>query len=240
MKRQVKEYAFREWILFENDDFIIVNKPPFVATLEDRESDINMLQLARDYWPDAQACHRLDKDTSGVLVFARHPEAYRYLSILFQKREVKKTYHAVVEGRHQFDAVEVNQPIEKKSGGVVRISSQGSPSQTWFQTLNIYSRHTLVECRPVTGRMHQIRIHLAWLKAPIAGDETYGGHPVYLSTLKKNYTLKKGEEERPLMGRLALHAQRIAFPSPDKASIEVEAPYPKDLRVLLRQLASNA
>lgn len=238
--RYGKGYTFQEWILFENDDFIIVNKPAFVATLEDRESDVNLLQLARGYWPEAQACHRLDKDTSGVLVFARHPGAYRYLSMLFQNRGVEKTYHAVAEGRQQFDEVAVSQPIEKKSGGLVRISSQGSPSLTYFQTMKVYNRHTLVECRPITGRMHQIRIHLAWLKAPIAGDEVYGGQPVYLSSLKRDYTLKNGEEERPLMARLALHAQRIAFLSQDKASIEVEAPYPKDLRALLRQLASNA
>jgi 23S rRNA pseudouridine955/2504/2580 synthase len=240
LKRPDTRSTFPEWILLENDDYIIVNKPPWVSTLEDRESPVNMLKLARVYWPEAQACHRLDKETSGVLVFAKRPEAYRYLSMQFESRHVRKIYHAVVDGRHQFDEVEVNKAIEKKSGGLVRLTPGGSPSQTFFRTLQIYKRHTLVECRPVTGRMHQIRIHLTWLKAPIAGDEAYGGQPVYLSSLKRGYGLKKGEEERPLMSRLALHAEHIAFNSVDEALVEARAPYPKDMRVLLRQLASNA
>ncbi len=84
----------RDLILFEDDDFIVINKPPFIATLEDRVDSVNILTLAREAEPDPQVCHRLDKDTSGVLAIARNPEAYRHLSMQFENREVKKTYHA--------------------------------------------------------------------------------------------------------------------------------------------------
>lgn len=230
---------FGEWILYEDADLIVVNKPPFIATLEDRESPQNMLGLARAYWPDAQACHRLDKDTSGALVFAKHPEAYRYMSIQFEKRLVQKTYHAVSDGLFEFDHVRVEKPILKKSGGLVKIDRSGSKALTVITTLETFAQHSLIECRPVTGRMHQVRIHLAAMNAPISGDEAYGGKPVFLSHLKRGYALKKGTEELPLMQRMALHAHHIEFISPEGKQIEVPAPYQKDMRALLRQLRAN-
>ena len=87
---------FEDIILFEDENYVLVNKPPFLSTLEDRNEKVNLLRLARTYTPDAQVCHRLDKDTSGVLAIAKNPEAYRHLSIQFEKRQVTKLYHAVV------------------------------------------------------------------------------------------------------------------------------------------------
>jgi len=81
---------FKQSILFENQDYLLVNKPPFLSTLEDRNDPVNLLRLAQEIEPNAQVCHRLDKDTSGVLAIARHPEAYRHLSIQFEQRQVKK------------------------------------------------------------------------------------------------------------------------------------------------------
>ena len=94
---------FQDLILFENPDVIVVNKPPFISSLDEREGgEINMLRLAKNYWDDAQICHRLDKETSGALIIAKNPEAYRYVSIQFEKRRVKKVYHAIIEGTHVF------------------------------------------------------------------------------------------------------------------------------------------
>lgn len=232
--------SISDLLIFEDEDFFLVNKPPFVSTLDDRVEKTNMLALAKDYSSDAQACHRLDKDTSGVLAFAKNPEAYRHLSMQFEHREVNKVYHAVADGIHRFQDQLVDAPILKQDDGIVKLSRQGKEAQTYFTTLKPYRQHTLIECRPVTGRMHQIRIHLASLGASIAGDEQYGGKPVLLSQLKRGFNLKKYTEEQPLMKRMALHAFSLEFSLISGETTRFEAPYPKDIGALVRQLELNS
>jgi 23S rRNA pseudouridine955/2504/2580 synthase len=227
-------------ILFEDDDFVLINKPPFVSTLEDRHEKVNLLALAREYTHDAQVCHRLDKDTSGVLAIAKNPAAYRHMSLQFEHREVTKVYHAVADGIHNFSDVLVDLPILKQDDGVVKISKrEGKPAQTFFNSLESYKLHTLVECKPVTGRMHQIRIHLSTLKASITGDEMYGGKPFYLSSVKRGFNLKKTTEEQPIMKRMALHARALTFADLKGTVQTIEAAYPKDFAALVRQLEEN-
>lgn len=231
--------SLRDLILWEDDDIFVINKPPFISTLDDRNDPHNLLALAKAYTPDAQAAHRLDKDTSGALAFARNPEAYRHLSLQFEHREINKIYHAVVDGIHDFQDTLVEIPILKLDDGTVTLSRQGKDATTHFTTLEAFRAHTLVECRPVTGRMHQIRIHLRHLKAPITGDLIYGGRPFLLSEVKRKFNLKKGAEEQPLMRRMALHAFRLEFADLAGNQRVVEAPYPKDFRALVRQLREN-
>jgi 23S rRNA pseudouridine955/2504/2580 synthase len=231
---------FADLILFENDDVIVVNKPPFISSLDERgegSSEISMLRLAQAYWDDAQICHRLDKETSGALIFAKNPEAYRSVSIQFEKRKVKKVYHAVIDGTHTFDNLLVDLPILNVGKGSVTISRQeGKRAETWFQSLKYYKHYTLVECRPVTGRMHQIRIHLATQRASIAGDEMYKGEPVFLSKIKRKYHLGKDQEELPIMKRFALHAYEVTFRINPETEVTIHAPYPKDFETLLKLL----
>ncbi|HLT73273.1 MAG TPA: RluA family pseudouridine synthase [Cyclobacteriaceae bacterium] len=236
MEHKIK---FKEIILLEDDHYLVVSKPPGIATLEDRTDPVNLLALAKAYHPDAQACHRLDKETSGVLVFAKNPEAYRHLSLQFQQRKVEKIYHAVTDGIHRFEDVLVDKPILKSNEGPVKISKSGKPAQTRFTSLKAYRMHTLVSCRPITGRMHQIRVHLAFLGAPITGDAWYGGKPFFLSSVKRSFNLKKDTEEEALMKRVALHAFSIGFSDLSGETVKVEAPYPKDMRALIRQLELN-
>jgi 23S rRNA pseudouridine955/2504/2580 synthase len=231
---------FSQIILFEDDSFLIVNKPPFLSTLEDRQDPMNLLALARDYVPTAQVCHRLDKETSGALTIAKNPEAYRHLSIQFENRQVNKIYHAVVDGIHSFDKELVDIPILKQTDGVVKLNKrEGKPAQTYFSSIISYSQHTLVECRPVTGRMHQIRVHIASLQAPIMGDLTYGGKPFYLSSIKRGFKVKKDTEEQPVMKRTALHAYSLEFLDLHGAPVKATAPYQKDMQALIRQLELN-
>jgi RluA family pseudouridine synthase len=227
-------------VLFENSDYVLINKPAFISTLEDRNDDQNILAVLREHYPDPQVGHRLDKDTSGVLAVALNPDAYRNIAMQLEHREVTKVYHAIAEGAHNFKDVHVEAPILKQADGRVKISREGKQAETWFTTLTQFRGFTLVECRPVTGRMHQIRIHLSTLEASIAGDEQYGGHPVLLSALKRNFKLKKETEEEPLMKRMALHAFSLEFLGLDGKKLKAEAPYPKDFRVLLKQLTENA
>jgi len=234
-----KKIDFQSLILWENEDYVVVNKPPFLSTLEDRNNEVNMLSLARNHYEDIQVCHRLDKETSGVLAFAKTPDAYRELSIQFEHRTVNKFYHAVVDGIHSFDQVEVDAPILKLGNGTVRVDRAGKEAKTTFQTVKAYKAHTLIECKPESGRMHQIRIHLTKLGAPIVGDTQYGGKPFYLSKIKRSYNLKKWEEEQPLIRRFALHAFQLDFKLLDGSQVKMEAPYPKDFKVLVKQLENN-
>lgn len=231
---------FEDIILLENDNYVVVNKPPFLSTLEDRQEKLNLLGLARDYTPSAQVCHRLDKETSGVLAIAKNAEAYRHLSIQFEQRAVTKIYHAVADGIHNFKDQLLDAPILKLPDGMVRISQrEGKPAQTYFSSIDSYKLHTLIECRPVTGRMHQIRIHLAFLGAPITGDLLYGGKPFFLSQIKRGFNLKKDTEEQPFMKRMALHAFSLKFLDLGGGELSIQAPYFKDMVALVRQLELN-
>jgi|SRR6476661_41726 len=228
---------FKDLILFENDDYVVVNKPPFLATLDERVGGApNLLRLARQSYDDIQAAHRLDRDTSGALAFAKNPAAYRHLAMQFEDRQVKKQYHAVVWGTPQLDHHVVQRNIENTSRGKARLAYKGKPAETHFTTLETYARHALMLCEPITGRMHQIRLHLMFLQSPIVGDVTYGGEDFYLSSLKKKFNVKEGEAEQPFIKRFALHAMRLQFQGLDGEDITVEAPYPKDFRVLVDTL----
>lgn len=231
---------FKDIILFEDSDIIVVNKPPFLSSLDEREGkEINLLRMAKQYAEDAQICHRLDKETSGLLVIAKHPEAYRHMSIQFERRKVKKVYHAIVDGTHVFEDLLVDLPILNIGKGNVAISrSEGKRAETWFNSIEYFKHYTLIECKPITGRMHQIRIHLATQRASITGDKMYGGQPAFLSKIKRGYRLTD-EEEQPIMKRFALHARQLTFIKPNGEEMTIEAEYPKDFGVLLKLLQKN-
>lgn len=227
---------FDSLVVFEDDHFMVVNKPPFLASLEDRNDPQNLQKLAKNFDPDLSACHRLDKETSGCILFAKSKEAYRHASLQFEHRKVRKVYHAFVNGIHSFTNELIDLPITALSKGSVRIDPlSGKPSRTIVTTLELFRKHSLLECIPETGRMHQIRIHLAQRGAPLINDTLYKGEMLFLSQLKRKYNLKKDTEEQPLIKRFALHARSLSFETFDKP-VTVEAEYPKDLAVLVKQL----
>lgn len=227
-------------IIEESEDYIFINKPPFLSTLADRNDSVTVLSLVKKYNEDYQICHRLDKETSGALLIAKNAEAYRNASIQFEHRQVDKIYHAVVDGLHQFHNEEVHLPLHTTAAGYVKISHrQGKNAKTIFNTVDTYKKHSLISCKPETGRMHQIRVHLASLNASITGDETYGGLPLFLSGIKKNFNQGKNEEEQAIIKRFALHASQLSLTDLKGQIISTEAPYPKDLAVAVKQLDKN-
>lgn len=235
---------FEDLILFENEDYILLNKPPLMATLDERTQDrkhTSIIALLRKYNPDYQLCHRLDKETSGILAVAKHFEAYRHLSMALERRKVTKIYHAVSEGVHNFEQTQATFPILKLSTkGMVTINfREGQKAHTTFQTLRHIGNFTLIEARPHTGRMHQIRIHLKALRAPIIADEMYGGNWIFLSQLKRKFKLAQDKEEKPIIQRVALHAFALQFEGLKGEVIYQQAPYPKDFAVLLKILEKN-
>jgi len=231
----------QDLIIYEDKDLIVINKPPFMSSLDEREGgEINVIRLAKLYFEDAQICHRLDKETSGAMIIAKNPETYRFVSMQFEHREVKKVYHAIVDGSHSFNDLLVDLPILNAGKGNVMISrGEGKRADTYFKSLKFFKHYTLIEARPVTGRMHQIRIHLATQRASITGDEMYGGLPAYLSKIKRNYRLSKNEEEQPIMKRFALHSREVTFKINENETKTFTAEYPKDFAVLLKLLEKN-
>jgi len=229
---------FSKWIIEETSDYIIINKPPLLSSLEDRKTGHDILTLARDYLPEAKVCHRLDKETSGVMVLSKNDEAYRNLSIQFEKREVLKVYHAIAEGIPAKKKFSVDKKLLKKGSEVI-VHPDGKPSQTSMEVLEVYKKHTLVECLPKTGRMHQLRVHLAYAGHPIIHDSLYGGKPLLLSSIKPKYNLKKWTEEEPVSKRIALHACSISFKDLMGNMTKYESPYPKDFKALVNQLGKN-
>lgn len=231
--------TFKDLILLENSNYIIINKPTGISSLQERFGmHVSIQDLSKSYLPIAQLGHRLDKMTSGVLVVAKNPEAYRNFHLQLQNREVIKKYHAIVHGTHKFDRDPIDLPIKVSSSGKAKIDfKMGKQSLTIIKSIENFRHFTLLECLPITGRLHQIRIHLANQGANLVSDTSYGGKFPFLSQIKKNYKRSTKEKEPiPMISRFALHAYSISFSNIDGEELIVNAPYPKDFVVFLKQL----
>jgi len=254
-------------ILHEDEDLLAVDKPAGLAVEPERwarsaaslAGALLALARARSGAEDEgvgegegtpldlrlRAVHRLDKDTSGVLIVAKHLEAERALRAAFEHERVRKTYWALVEGEHPLEdggELEIDLalgPDERRSGRMVVDEQAGKPARTRISVLQRFRGFTWLACRPQTGRTHQIRVHLAAIGFPLAVDPLYGRRDqLFLSEVKAGYRAKRGRPERALAPRLTLHAAAIEVPSPSEPTrvIRVEAPLPKDLAQLLKQL----
>ncbi len=184
--RKRKFIHFADVILFENDNVIVVNKPAGLSSLEDRtEKSANLQQLAQKYHAGASLCHRLDKWIPGVLVIAKNQHAYREISMQLERRETTKRYLALIHGAREFQDFEINAPLIASKSGMVYVNpQQGTESVTMVNTVRKFRNHSLVECKPIIGRTHQIRAHLTMMNSPIIGDTLYGGADLLLSDLK--------------------------------------------------------
>ncbi len=227
---------FRSLVLFENENYMVINKPSNLATLDDRGESENVLLLARKYCLDAQVCHRLDKETSGALLISKNAESYRNAAMQFEARKVQKIYHAIVASPRKFDQLVVDLPIKQTSTGTVKIDKlDGKKALSVFTTLKLFKHYALIKCEIYTGRMHQIRIHLASQNASIASDVMYKGKIPMLSELKRKFK-SSDEVEKPMIQRVALHAYSLKFLDLDGKEISIETPYPKDFEVFLKVL----
>ncbi|MFG0318841.1 MAG: RluA family pseudouridine synthase [Planctomycetota bacterium JB042] len=235
-------------ILYEDDRVIVVDKPAGVPVVPERrrwkKTVVDLLPASALRGGRPKVVHRLDKHTSGALLLARDRDTKRELCRAFMDREVHKEYVALVRGRFPEEEGEIDAPLTKDRRHALRMvvakdRERGKPSLTRFRVEERLDGYTWLRLQPVTGRTHQLRVHLAHLGFPILGDELYGARPhVFLSELKLSYRPKPGRPEKPILDRVALHCRRLelASPAPESPPIRVEAPLADDLSVLKRHL----
>lgn len=228
-------------IIFESDEFIGVNKPSGLLSIPDREGkEPSLKSLLQEKYANIFTVHRLDKDTSGLIVFAKNEAAHRHLSMQFEERQTEKIYVGLVLGSPSNQSGTINLPIAENmvTRGTMIINRRGKESITDYEVLENFGSYSWMQFRIHTGRTHQIRVHMKDLGHPIVCDELYGdGKPLLLSSLKSKFKLSKNElEERPLLNRLALHAFKLSFTNIAGEKITLEADLHKDLKASLQQL----
>ena len=188
--------------------------------------------------------HRLDRETSGVILLAKNKPVLVSLANLFNTEKPVKIYVALAHGTPTEESFEVDASLAPHPTrlGQMRVDPKsGKRSKTLFKVRERFHGYTLLECRPLTGRTHQIRVHLKHARHPIVGDRVYGGKPLLLSWLKTDFRLKPGKTERPLISMTALHAESLTLSHPvTGAEVEAAAPWPKDLEVAVKYLRRYA
>lgn len=236
-------------ILYEDGAIVALNKPAGITSVPGSvETQGTYYHELKDYFErrpgehfTPRILHRLDKQTSGLMVIGKHEEAERSVSLQFERHEVVKEYLAVVGGEVADEKGEINlriAPDRRDHGRMIADDVTGKEALTRYEVLDRFRGFSLLCVQPQTGRTHQIRVHLAAIGHPVLVDGVYGsGEPVRLSEFKRGYKARQRREERPLLNRHALHSRRITLASPDTGSqVTVEAPLPRDLALLLRQL----
>jgi 23S rRNA pseudouridine1911/1915/1917 synthase len=217
-------------ILFENEDFIVLNKPAGLLSVPDRkQSSPSLKDLLIERYGQIFTVHRLDRGTSGVIVFAKNARTHRYLSGIFEKREVKKIYLGLVIGSLPDSSGLIEEPIAEHPAkdGSMTVHRRGKPAVTGYEVLEDFGRYSLLKFDLFTGRTHQIRVHMAAIRHPCVGDLTYGADP----TLAKRLRLT----------RQWLHAVRLGFEHPaDGSWVEFSSEYPPDLEHALETVREES
>jgi len=226
-------------IVFENNSYVAVNKPAGMLTIPSRKGEYSLKDYLVEKYGEVYTVHRLDKDTSGIVLFARTINSHKFLSMLFEKRQIQKFYIGLVKGNPATSSGEIDAPIAEHpaNNGKMMIHRNGKPSLTTFEVIDAHPAYSLVSFQLHTGRTHQIRLHSKHIGHPLACDPIYGDAlPVFLSSVKRNYKFSKTEEEKPVINSLALHAFCLKFTDEDGKEITLEAPVPKEFSALMKQL----
>jgi tRNA pseudouridine32 synthase/23S rRNA pseudouridine746 synthase len=215
-------------ILYRDEMVLAVDKPAGVLTVPGRGEDASLAAEVREEEPGALPVHRLDRDTSGVLLFAIGRQAHRALNAVFEGRRAEKTYAALVRG-DVTRARRVDLPLSEARRGSVRVAGakDGKPAVTEVRPRERFGSYTLCTCLPRTGRTHQIRVHLAALGTPLCVDPRYGsGEPLRLGELWSGAP----DPDTVVLARTPLHALALRVPHPSgKGWLSVESPLADDI-----------
>jgi 23S rRNA pseudouridine955/2504/2580 synthase/23S rRNA pseudouridine1911/1915/1917 synthase len=229
------------FIIKETNDWVALNKPSGLLSIPDREGkEISLKKLLIEKYGNIFTVHRLDKDTSGLIIYAKNEKTHKHLSHQFESRFTTKIYQGIITGSPQNKKGTINAPMMEhpvKKGTMV-INRKGKEAITDYEVLEDFGIYSLLQFQIHTGRTHQIRIHIKDIGHPIVCDELYGnGKPFLLSSFKKKFNLSKNQEaERPLLNRLALHACRLRFEAEDNGPVDLQSALPKDMEAALQQL----
>lgn len=227
--------VMQDAVVFENDQMLVVNKPSGIAVHGGSGLDFGLIEVLRAARPEArflELVHRLDRDTSGLVMVAKKRSALRYLQDELRHKRIRKHYHALVAGDWPGSVRKVSEPLLRFELGSgerrVRVDEAGKDSLTRFRVLDSFSGYTLVEASPVTGRTHQIRVHSAWAGHPIAGDDKY------MDDVSLRAFRSAGGQ------RLMLHARALDFTLPSTGEpVHLEAPYDEAFSELMAKLAAR-
>lgn len=233
-------------IIYEDDDIVVLNKPSGLLSIPDRfDAQLPSLkQMLAQKYNSIFVVHRIDRDTSGIIMFAKHEAAHRFYSMAFEEKKVSKKYLGLVLGspvpvEATLDKPIAHHPVVK---GKMVVHRSGKPSITHYRTMDNLGPYSLIEFEIETGRTHQIRVHMQDHGNPLVCDPLYGnGEPVLLSRIKRKYNLSRAQEEEiPMLNRLALHAHSLDFTTPTGLQVHVEGPLFKDMQATLTQLRKHS
>ena len=231
---------FPHWIVQEDDNLLIVNKPGWLVCHPSKNGPYSSLVGVVRAYTGADKLHlvaRLDRETSGLVIFAKRPSVARKFQMAIQNRIVRKTYLGILEGE-MTQSIHTDAAIARRRGGPVMVKSEVSQDRTAqtavtdFEPLSAASGYSLCRIRPATGRKHQIRVHAEYIGHRVVGDKIYGpDETLYIEFIENGWTPRL-EQMLPLP-RQALHCLRYDFDFPE-GSISFEAPLPEDLLLFCR------
>ncbi len=231
----------KSWIIQETDNWIAINKPSGMLSIPDRlGKEASIKTLLQQLYANIFVVHRIDKDTSGLIVFAKNEATHKHLSLQFEHRETYKEYVALVKGKPMQQEGTIKNFLQEHpaKNGTYITARTGKEAISHYTTLTNFKTYTYLQFIIDTGRTHQIRIHCKELGCPIVADKFYGDEKgIYISEIKKKFNLSKNElEEKPILGRLALHAHKLQFTDVDGTAQSIIATIPKDMQACLQQL----
>ena len=231
-------------IVFEDDHIVVVNKSAGLLTIPDRyqHDKRNLSSLMIERYGEIFVVHRIDRETSGLIMFAKNAEAHKELSEAFSERKIQKTYLAIVQGTPTplEDRIETFLVKSETERSKIIVFKKGKWSITDYKVLESYDRkYSLVEVIILTGRTHQIRVHMKHIGNPLLVDSKYNNKEEFkLSEIKKRkFRLGKDQEERPLITRHTLHAATLGFDHPITGEhMDFHIPLPKDMKAVVNQM----
>lgn len=222
-------------IVATDRDFVVVNKPAGLLCIPGRDpTEASLMTMLRHEFEEVYTVHRIDRDTSGLVIFALTRDAHASLSEQFEKRQVGKVYDALVQGSPRNNDFSLTAPLIVTQRGLTRVSPEGKPSSSVVKVQETFDGFSWLKVIPRTGRQHQIRVHLQHAGLPLIVDPLYhSSKPLSITDIKRR---AKGSTGSALLRRTPLHAAELSLQLPSGERSTFTADMPKDMRAVLTQL----